>query len=46
MDLAVNLEKGDTVGGVVLSQGAGKHKKIVVLVGKDLMPGECSCLTS
>ncbi len=42
VELAVDLEEGDTVGGVVLSQGAGRHKKIVALVGRDMTPGECS----
>lgn len=42
MELAVDLEEGDTVGGVVLSQGHGKHKKIVAPVGRDLTTTERS----
>ena len=42
LELAVDLEEGDTVGGVVLSQGAGKSKRLVALVGRDLTAGELS----
>lgn len=42
MELVVDLEEGDTVGGVVLCQGAGKRRKIIALVGRDLSTAEKS----
>jgi hypothetical protein len=39
-ELHVDLQEGDTVGGVVLSQGAGKHRQVVAMVGRDLTTAE------
>ena len=42
MELHVDLKEVDSVGGVVLSQGSGKHRKLIALVGRDLTVAEQS----
>ena len=42
MELTVDLLEGDIVGGVVLSQGSGKHRRLVAMVGRDLTTSEQS----
>lgn len=38
----MDLQEGQTVGGVMLSQGSGKQRRLVALVGRDLTLQECS----
>ena len=40
VELHVDLQEGEDVGGVILCQGTGKDKHLITLVGRDLTSAE------